>query len=111
MLKEARTDHSIVLYWVIACCNWIGGGAFDCPDPKTASGVKTYSLKKPWRMSSSRYLRRLQQRMILCPLPSSRSSTFLLGDARVVLDGSKTPDLELVLNGVEDFVDGEPKTE
>ena len=27
----------------------------------------------------------------------------------VVLDGSQTPDPELILNGVEDFIDGEPE--
>ena len=25
-----KEDQSIVLYWVIMCCDWVGGGALSC---------------------------------------------------------------------------------
>jgi len=63
-------DHSIALYWMIICCGWVGGGALDCPTPQTASEVRMYSLRKPWRTSSFRYHWRLLQWAFLCPLLS-----------------------------------------
>jgi len=47
LFKEVRSDHSIALYWVITCCNWVGGGALGCPDPEAILDVRTYSLRKP----------------------------------------------------------------
>ena len=52
LFKEVGSNHSIVLYWMISCCGWIGGRALRCSDQKTASGVRAYSLRKPRRMSS-----------------------------------------------------------
>jgi len=40
-------DHSITLYWVIMCCDWVGSGVFDCPDSEATLGAMTYSLRKP----------------------------------------------------------------
>ena len=47
LFREVGWDHSIALYWVIACCGWVGDGALDCPDLDNASAVRTYSLRKP----------------------------------------------------------------
>jgi len=55
---------------MIVFCDLKGGGALDSLNLETASGVRTYSVRKPWRMSSSRYFQMLWQWMILCPLSS-----------------------------------------
>ena len=61
-------DQSIILYWVIRCCGWLGGEALSCPDQEVALGVKMNSLKRSYWMSSSRYFRRAHQWMVLYPL-------------------------------------------
>ena len=40
-------DHSIALCWVIMCHDWVGDGAFGCPNLEAASGARTHSLRKP----------------------------------------------------------------
>jgi len=70
LLREVRADHSIILYLVTTCCVWMGGGALDCLDLETASGMRMYSLRKSWRMSTFRYLWRVQQWMVWFLLPS-----------------------------------------
>ena len=59
-------------------------------------------------MSSFRYLRRLQQWVILCAFSVMIGvALFCLKMRGVVLDGSHTPNPGLVLDGVEDLVEGE----
>jgi len=45
----------------------------------------------------------------LVPLTVVGAVLFCFGMRGIVLDKSRTPDPELVLDGVEDFVDGEPE--
>jgi len=66
-LKGSLTVQSIVWYGAIAFCSW-EDRAFVFRE--IASGVRTYSLIKPCWMSSFKYLRRVQQCMVWCPLHS-----------------------------------------
>jgi len=77
LFREVGSDYSIALYWVIACCGWVRGGVLGCPDPEAVLGVRTYFLRKSWRMSSSKYLRRLTMDDLMS-LTRGRSGTFLL---------------------------------
>jgi len=52
-LNESLAVQSIVLYWAITFCSW-EDGAFDFRE--IASGLRTYSLRKPCWMSFSKYL-------------------------------------------------------
>jgi len=51
--EEVRSDRSIALYWVIACCDWVGGVSLSCSDSEAASDVRLYLLRKPWQINSS----------------------------------------------------------
>jgi len=63
-------DHILRLYQVTISYGWVGGGVLDCPASEVTPRVSMYSLRKPLRTNSSRYLQRLLQWMVLCPLLS-----------------------------------------
>jgi len=88
LFREVRADHSIISYWVIACCDWRGDGVLNCPNLETASGVRTCSLRKSLKVDEFfRYLRRLLQWMI--SLATVVGAVFFCsGMRRIVLDGS-----------------------
>jgi len=66
-LYESLVAQSIILYWAITFYSW-EEGVFDLWE--IASGVRTYSLRKSHWMSSSKYLWKVQQWMVWCPLQS-----------------------------------------
>ena len=61
-------SQSIALYCVVMCCS-LGYWMFGCPD--AVSGVRTYVLfKEALLYELLKYLQRVQQWMVWCPLPS-----------------------------------------
>ena len=109
LFREVGSDHSIALYWVIACCGWVRGGVFGYSDLEAASSVSIYSLRKPMRISSSRCFRSSGNGWSCAPYIMLGAILFCSRKRGVVLDGSQMPDPGLILDGVEDFVDGEPE--
>ena len=75
-----------------------------CPDPEAASGVRTYSLTDELFQvpSETPIMDGLVPFTVVI-----RAILFCSGIRGIVLDGSRTPDSGLILDGVEDFVDGE----
>ena len=41
-------NQSVVLYWVIRCCGWIGGEVLSYPVSEPASRVRMYTLRRPY---------------------------------------------------------------
>ena len=91
-------------------CGWIRGEALDCSALEVAPGVKTYSLRTPWQTSSFQVFPEVSVVDGLVSLTVVvRTVFFRSEDCRVVLDRLRALYPRLILNGIENFIDGEPQ--
>ena len=81
-----------------------------CTDPEVTLGVRTYSIREAL---ADEFIQVSSEAPtmgdLMCLTIMVGVALFCLKMRGVVLDGSQTPNPGLVLDGVEDLVDGEPE--